>query len=181
MMFLFGEILKMKVCEIVVQIGLLNVKKKDLIGICFIGEWLFCDFLNCYLLIKLGLMKMFDGKVVGEYIGFVFYMFGQCKGIGFGGSKSGSGELWFVVVKDIVLNMLYVVQGYDYLWLLLCEFVVGNVSWVVGELLVDGFVCGVKMCYWQVDVVCVFGLVVIGVEVVGLVGEVCFLFVFDDV
>jgi hypothetical protein len=117
-MFPLGEIPKTKVREIAEQIGLPNAKKKDSTGICFIGERPFRDFLNRYLPTKPGPMKTTDGKIVGEHIGLAFYTFGQRKGIGLGGSRSGSGEPWFVAGKDIPSNTLYVAQGHDHSWLL---------------------------------------------------------------
>lgn len=156
-MFPLGEIPKTQVREIAAQIGLPNAKKKDSTGICFIGERPFRDFLNRYLPTRPGPMKTPDGKTVGEHIGLAFYTFGQRKGIGLGGSKSGSGEPWFVAAKDIPSNTLYVVQGHDHPWLLSHRLAAGNVSWVAGEPPADGFACGAKTRYRQADAACVFG------------------------
>ncbi|MBR8245783.1 tRNA 2-thiouridine(34) synthase MnmA [Burkholderia cenocepacia] len=179
-MFPLGEIPKTKVREIAAQIGLPNAKKKDSTGICFIGERPFRDFLNRYLPTKPGPMKTPDGKVVGEHIGLAFYTFGQRKGIGLGGSKSGSGEPWFVAAKDIASNTLYVAQGHDHPWLLSRELVAGNVSWVAGEPPADGFACGAKTRYRQADAACVFGRAATGAEAAGPAGEARFSLAFDD-
>lgn len=120
-------------------------------------------------------MKTPDGKVVGEHIGLAFYTFGQRKGIGLGGSKSGSGEPWFVAAKDIASNTLYVVQGHDHPWLLSRQLVAGNVSWVAGEPPADGFVCGAKTRYRQADAGCAFGA-----AAPGPAGEARFSLAFDD-
>jgi len=134
-----------------------NAKKKDSTGICFIGERPFRDFLNRYLPTQPGRMKTPDGKTVGEHIGLAFYTFGQRKGIGLGGSKTGSGEPWFVAGKDIPANTLFVVQGHDHPWLLSTTLVAGNTSWVAGEPPATGFRCGAKTRYRQADAACTFG------------------------
>jgi tRNA-specific 2-thiouridylase len=155
-MFPLGEIPKTKVREIAEQIGLPNAKKKDSTGICFIGERPFRDFLNRYLPTKPGPMKTTDGKVVGEHIGLAFYTFGQRKGIGLGGSRSGSGEPWFVAGKDIPSNTLYVAQGHDHAWLLSHTLSAGNTSWVAGHPPTEDFGCGAKTRYRQADAACTF-------------------------
>ncbi|MEF9944534.1 MAG: tRNA 2-thiouridine(34) synthase MnmA, partial [Burkholderiaceae bacterium] len=100
-LFPVGELEKTEVRRIAQEIGLPNAKKKDSTGICFIGERPFREFLNRYLPTQPGPMKTPDGKVVGEHIGLAFYTLGQRKGIGLGGSQSGSGEPWFVARKDM--------------------------------------------------------------------------------
>ena len=156
-LFPLGEIPKTQVREIAERIGLPNAKKKDSTGICFIGERPFRDFLNRYLPTKPGPMKTPDGGIVGEHIGLAFYTLGQRKGIGIGGSKTGSGEPWFVAGKDIATNTLYVVQGHDHPWLLAPTLEAGNVSWVAGTPPEPGMRCGAKTRYRQTDAACTFG------------------------
>ena len=157
-LFPLGEIPKTQVREIAERIGLPNAKKKDSTGICFIGERPFRDFLNRYLPTKPGPMKTPDGEIVGEHIGLAFYTLGQRKGIGIGGSKTGSGEPWFVAGKDIPTNALYVVQGHDHPWLLAPTLEAGNVSWVAGTPPEPGMRCGAKTRYRQADAACTFGV-----------------------
>ena len=156
-MFPLGEIAKTEVRSIAASIGLPNAKKKDSTGICFIGERPFREFLNRYLPTRPGPMKTPDGKTVGEHVGLAFYTLGQRKGIGIGGSKSGSGEPWFVASKDMATNTLYVVQGHDHEWLLSHKLVAGNTSWVSGAPPEQGTRCGAKTRYRQADAACVFG------------------------
>jgi tRNA-specific 2-thiouridylase len=156
--FPLGEIPKTQVRAIAEQIGLPNAKKKDSTGICFIGERPFRDFLNRYLPTRPGPMKTPDGTVVGEHIGLAFYTFGQRKGIGLGGSKTGSGEPWFVAGKDMATNTLYVVQGHDHPWLLSSTLIAGNTSWVAGVAPEPGTRCGAKSRYRQADAACAFGI-----------------------
>ncbi len=155
-LFPLGEIPKTQVREIAASIGLPNAKKKDSTGICFIGERPFREFLNRYLPTKPGPMKTPDGKIVGEHVGLAFYTLGQRKGIGIGGSKSGSGEPWFVARKDMAANTLYVVQGHDHAWLLSPTLVAGNTSWVSGMPPEPGRRFGAKTRYRQADAACTF-------------------------
>jgi tRNA-specific 2-thiouridylase len=163
-LFPLGEIPKTQVREIAASIGLPNAKKKDSTGICFIGERPFREFLNRYLPTKPGPMKTPDGKIVGEHVGLAFYTLGQRKGIGIGGSKSGSGEPWFVASKDMASNTLYVVQGHDHDWLLSRTLIAGNTSWVAGAAPEPGARFGAKTRYRQADAACAFGSLAPGDE-----------------
>jgi tRNA-specific 2-thiouridylase len=155
-LFPLGEMPKTQVRAIADQIGLPNAQKKDSTGICFIGERPFREFLNRYLPTRPGPMKTPDGAVVGKHIGLAFYTFGQRKGIGLGGSKTGSGEPWFVAGKDMATNTLYVVQGHEHPWLLSETLLAGNVSWVSGTAPEPGVHIAAKTRYRQADAACMF-------------------------
>ncbi|TAK90374.1 MAG: tRNA 2-thiouridine(34) synthase MnmA [Burkholderiaceae bacterium] len=131
-LFPLGELHKTEVRKIAQQLGLSNAAKKDSTGICFIGERPFREFLNRYLPNTTGPMKTPEGKEVGQHVGLAFYTLGQRKGIGLGGSKTGSGEPWFVARKEMASNTLYVVQGHDHPWLLSQQVQVQDSSWVAG-------------------------------------------------
>lgn len=154
-LFPLGELPKTKVREMADRIGLPNARKKDSTGICFIGERPFREFLNRYLPTRPGPMKTPDGQCVGEHIGLAFYTLGQRKGIGLGGSKSGSGEPWFVARKDMASNTLYVVQGHDHPWLLAQHLLAEELSWVAGMPPEMGLNCAAKTRYRQTDAPCV--------------------------
>ncbi|MGN6668904.1 MAG: tRNA 2-thiouridine(34) synthase MnmA [Trinickia sp.] len=157
-LFPLGEIPKTEVRAIAASIGLPNAKKKDSTGICFIGERPFREFLNRYLPTQPGPMKTPDGTIVGEHVGLAFYTLGQRKGIGIGGSKTGSGEPWFVAGKDMAANTLYVVQGHDHDWLRARTLIAGNTSWVSGAAPEAGERFGAKTRYRQADAACAFGV-----------------------
>ena len=157
-LFPLGEIHKTEVRKMAEQLGLPNAKKKDSTGICFIGERPFREFLNRYLSYQPGPMKTPDGDTVGEHVGLSFYTLGQRKGIGLGGIKAhqsadGSSDAWYVARKDIVNNVLYVVQGHDHPWLLSGGLEAGQLSWVAGCSPVEGTLSA-KTRYRQADVAC---------------------------
>ena len=153
-LFPVGELEKTAVRRIATDIGLHNARKKDSTGICFIGERPFREFLNRYLPTQPGAMKTPEGKAVGQHIGLAFYTLGQRKGIGLGGSQSGTGEPWFVAAKDLPRNELIVVQGHDHPLLQSQALRAISASWVAGEAPDEARLYGAKTRYRQTDAAC---------------------------
>jgi tRNA-specific 2-thiouridylase len=152
-LFPLARIRKTEVRQLAAEAGLGNHAKKDSTGICFIGERPFREFLNRYLPKKPGAMLDDRGRVIGEHIGLMFYTLGQRKGIGLGGSKSGTGEPWFVAAKDMEKNTITVVQGHDHPLLQSAGLHAANASWVAGEAPGAG-IFGAKTRYRQSDAPC---------------------------
>lgn len=111
--FPLENIEKIEVREIAEKVGLVNAKKKDSTGICFIGERNFKNFLKDFLPAQPGKIKTIDGKIIGEHDGLMYYTLGQRRGLNIGGKAGGTGERWFVVDKDLTNNELIVSQGED--------------------------------------------------------------------
>lgn len=110
--FPLADIIKPEVRKIAEQYGLVNAKKKDSTGVCFIGERNFRKFLAEYIPMREGDIKTLDGKVVGKHNGVYYYTVGQHKGFGLGGIKGlDNDDSWFIIKKDIITNTLYVNQG----------------------------------------------------------------------
>lgn len=109
--FPVGDMLKTDVRRIAAEAGLSNAAKKDSTGVCFIGERDFKQFLMRYLPAKPGDIVSLEGDNVGKHDGLMYYTLGQRRGLGIGGQKSGSGESWFVIGKDVKRNRLIVQQG----------------------------------------------------------------------
>lgn len=109
-LFPLGGLEKGEVRRIAEENGLATAAKKDSTGICFIGERNFRQFLQNYIPAKKGLIKTYDGKVLGEHNGMMYYTIGQRKGLNIGGQKGDEGR-WFVVEKDLKENILYVAHG----------------------------------------------------------------------
>ena len=110
-LFPVGDLQKKEVREIAAREGFTNAAKKDSTGICFIGERRFKQFLMQFLPAQPGDMVTEKGAVVGRHDGLMYYTLGQRRGLGIGGSNSGTGESWFVVGKDLPRNLLIVQQG----------------------------------------------------------------------
>ena len=112
-LFPLADIEKPKVREIAQELDLINAKKKDSTGICFIGERNFRNFLKGYLPIQEGNIVSTDGRYLGKHIGLAYYTLGQRKGLNIGGRNDGNGKPYFVVKKDLEKNELIVSQGED--------------------------------------------------------------------
>jgi len=111
-MFPLAHIKKTEVRKIAGELGLVNAKKKDSTGICFIGERKIKQFLSTYLYNQKGEIRALNGQVVGQHDGLMYYTIGQRKGLAIGG-KDGKTDTarWFVVRKDLQNNILYVNNG----------------------------------------------------------------------
>ncbi len=110
-LFPLGKLDKTEVRRIAEENGLATARKKDSTGICFIGERNFRNFLQTYIPAKKGKIMTYDGKVLGEHLGLMYYTIGQRKGLGIGGQKGDDGSRWFVIEKDLKKNILYVSHG----------------------------------------------------------------------
>ena len=110
-LFPLGKLDKSEVRAIADKNGLATARKKDSTGICFIGERNFRNFLKNYLPAEKGKIMTYDGKVLGEHIGLMYYTIGQRRGLDIGGQKGDDGSRWFVIEKDMKNNILYVAHG----------------------------------------------------------------------
>ena len=100
--------MKEEVREIAEREHLVNAKRKDSQGICFLGKINYNDYLRRYLGELPGdVVELETGKIIGHHKGHWFHTIGQRKGMGLGGGP------WFVVKKDILQNIIYVSHGYD--------------------------------------------------------------------
>ena len=106
--FPIGHHVKNEVREIAEAEHLVNAKRRDSQGICFLGQINYNDYIRRYLGDNPGdVVELETGKRIGEHRGLWFHTIGQRKGLGFGGGP------WFVVKKDVEHNILYVSHGYD--------------------------------------------------------------------
>ncbi len=156
-LFPLGELTKPQVREIALKAGLLNAKKKDSTGICFIGERKFKTFLQDFILAKPGLIKTPDGKTIGKHDGLMFYTLGQRKGLNIGGIKNTDESAWYVVNKDIPNNILIVAQGHDHPLLFLSELTCEKIHWIANKL-PQNLSCTAKIRYRQNDQPCTIQL-----------------------
>ncbi len=146
-LFPLANLDKTEVRQIADQLGLVNAKKKDSTGICFIGERNFREFLQNYLPNQEGDIVTIDGKVVGKHIGLMYYTLGQRRGLGLGGTTE-SQDRWFVVEKDMQNNRLIVSHGDESV--LMSKSLVSNaVNWIPQMPAQSSFSCRAKFRYRQ--------------------------------
>lgn len=106
--FPIGHLLKHEVRTLAEKAGLLNAKRRDSQGICFLGDIDFREYIRRNLGENPGDVREFEtGRKIGTHHGLWFYTIGQRKGLGF------SGGPWFVVKKNLKRNILFVSHGYD--------------------------------------------------------------------
>ena len=145
--FPLADVKKDEVRKIADELGLVNAKKKDSTGICFIGERNFRKFLQNYLPSQAGDIVDLDGNRVGEHIGLMYYTLGQRRGLGLGGTTDGCGR-WFVVDKDMKNNRLVVSHG-DESVLMSHGLAASSVNWIPSAPTAKKFRCNAKFRYRQ--------------------------------
>ena len=107
-LFPIGHMRKEEVRAIAEREHLVNARRKDSQGICFLGKLNYNDYVRRYLGEKEGdIIDIETGRVLGQHKGHWFHTIGQRKGLGLGGGP------WNVVKKDVEQNILYVVKGYE--------------------------------------------------------------------
>ena len=107
-LFPIGHMRKEEVRAIAEREHLVNARRKDSQGICFLGKLNYNDYVRRYLGEKEGdIIDIETGKVLGQHKGHWFHTIGQRKGLALGGGP------WNVVKKDVEQNILYVVKGYE--------------------------------------------------------------------
>ena len=130
--FPIGHMMKDEVREIAEREHLVNAKRKDSQGICFLGKINYNDYLRMYLGEREGdAIEIETGRLVGKHKGHWFCTIGQRKGLGFGGGP------WFVVKKDIRRNIIYLSHGYDPASAYSSEFLIHDINWLTMPVLAD--------------------------------------------
>jgi tRNA (5-methylaminomethyl-2-thiouridylate)-methyltransferase len=107
-MFPIGGMMKEEVRAIAEREHLVNAKRKDSQGICFLGKINYNEYIRRYLGENPGeVLELETGKKIGMHRGLWFHTIGQRHGLGFGGGP------WYAVKKDVQHNILYVSKGYE--------------------------------------------------------------------
>ncbi|MBE7087152.1 MAG: tRNA 2-thiouridine(34) synthase MnmA [Clostridiales bacterium] len=152
-LFPLGKLDKSEVRRIAEENGLATATKKDSTGICFIGERNFRNFLQTYIPNKKGEIRTYDGKVLGEHLGLMYYTIGQRRGLNIGGQKGDDGSRWFVIEKDLKNNILYVAHGSEEK-LYSRGLVMKSVNWIPERPKSNEFECTGKFRYRQPEQKC---------------------------
>ena len=98
-------------------------------------------------------MMTYDGKVLGEHLGLMYYTIGQRRGLNIGGQKGDDGSRWFVIEKDIKNNILYVAHGGEER-LYSKGLVMSKCNWIPCEPDKKDFECTGKFRYRQPEQAC---------------------------
>tara|TARA_B100001063_G_scaffold103787_1_gene96837 strand:+ start:112 stop:1200 length:1089 start_codon:yes stop_codon:yes gene_type:complete len=109
--FPLEELNKDEVKNISKKLGFGLEKKKESMGICFIGKRRFSSFIDSYIKpIKGPIINYNSNKIIGTHEGLSKYTIGQRKGINIGGLKDSIDSPWYVVDKNMNENSLLVSQ-----------------------------------------------------------------------
>lgn len=157
-LFPLTSLTKPEVRQIGQLAGLLNAKKKDSTGICFIGERKFKRFLQSYLPAQPGSIETLDGEKVGRHDGLMFYTIGQRQGLGIGGRKKTAATPWYVVDKDLARNILIVTQGHDHPALYSSALACIQLHWINNSAPNSPLYCMAKTRYRQIEAPCLVKL-----------------------
>ena len=123
--FPIGHYVKDEVRQIAEREHLVNAKRKDSQGICFLGKINYNDYIRRYLGENPGdVIELETGRRIGSHRGLWFHTIGQRKGMGF------SGGPWFVVKKDVPHNILYVSHGYNPATAYKTDFPIHDIHWL---------------------------------------------------
>lgn len=154
-LFPIGDLHKTEVRQIAAEQGFVTSNKKDSTGICFIGERKFKTFLEDFLPTKPGNIETLDGSIIGKHDGLMFHTIGQRQGLHIGGSKTGTGEAWYVVDKDLARNVLLVAQGKDHPRLFAEKLIAIQAHWISSITPAMPLQCTAKIRYRQQDTDCI--------------------------
>lgn len=152
--FPLGEMLKSEVRARARAAGFANHAKPDSTGICFIGERRFAEFLSRYLPAQPGNIETPDGEIIGRHQGLMYYTLGQRRGLGIGGRRDSADSPWYVAAKDLMRNVLMVVQDQEHMLLKQHGLVAEQLHWIVGAPPAEQFECTAKSRYRQPDQLC---------------------------
>ncbi|WP_343126701.1 tRNA 2-thiouridine(34) synthase MnmA [Buchnera aphidicola] len=153
-LFPVGNFKKSFIRKIAFNISLKVFNKKDSMGICFISPKKFSLFLKKYLFEKSGKIQTMSKQNIGIHKGLFYYTLGQRKGLKIGGLKNNLGFPWYVVQKDIVNNVLTVVQGSGNPYLLSVGCFIKKIFWINIFKKKKNFFCTVKIRSQQSPVLC---------------------------
>jgi len=128
--FPVGNLMKDEVRKIAEENHLINAKRKDSQGICFLGKINYNDYIEKYLGKKDGEIIDIDTcNCIGHHHGYWFHTIGQRKGLNL------SGGPWYVVGKDIVKNVVFVSKDKNRQDS--NSFIIGNINWLTRNLIDD--------------------------------------------
>ncbi|KAF3984233.1 MAG: tRNA 2-thiouridine(34) synthase MnmA [Methylococcales symbiont of Hymedesmia sp. n. MRB-2018] len=153
-LFPIGELHKGELRAMAKKAGFNNHKKKDSVGICFIGERKFTEFLQRYLPTQPGEMRTPEGQYIAEHQGLMYYTLGQRQGLRIGGVKNAPDAPWYVLEKDLNNNILIVGQGHDHPLMLHNTLEAGQLDWCSNKPLSKSIHCKAKTRYRQSDQTC---------------------------
>ena len=143
-LFPLGDYEKNEVRALARERGLVNHRRPDSTGVCFIGERPMREFLQHWIAVQPGAIETDEGQVIGEHQGVALYTLGQRGGLGIGGVRGHAEAPWYVVERDVARNVLVVSQDRGDARLNPTRLTLGQCYWV-NEPPKDGAQYGVRV------------------------------------
>ena len=144
--FPIGDLMKEDVRRIAEENHLINAKRKDSQGICFLGKINYNEYIEQYLGTQDGdIINVDTDEKIGTHHGHWFHTIGQRKGLGL------SGGPWYVVGKNAAKNIVYVSNHQDRTHVQ--EFYCIDVNWLTRDMIAyyfshdhnaDNVICDIK-------------------------------------
>ncbi|CAL4320639.1 tRNA 2-thiouridine(34) synthase MnmA [Buchnera aphidicola] len=154
-LFPIGKFQKKKVRNIARELNLSVAEKPDSTGICFIGSYKIQKFLSRFITSLPGNILTDRGYIIGKHSGIINYTIGQRKGLGIGGKYGKKNIPWYVCDKNLFLNTITVVQGFNHHKLMSIGLIADKVNWINSENISNILNCTAKVRYRQIDVPCI--------------------------
>ncbi len=149
--FPLGNYYKKNVRIIAKNLNLINSKKKDSTGICFIGKKNFFNFIKKYIKFKPGKIITLKKKIIGIHKGLPFYTIGQRKKLNI---NIGQHTPYYVAKKNIKKNELIVVKGINNKNLYSIGLYIKKIHFIYKIKNKKKIFCKIKTRYRQKDVKC---------------------------
>ncbi|CAH0482750.1 unnamed protein product [Peronospora belbahrii] len=145
-LFPLGRMCKTEVRRLAAEEGLCTAKKKDSVGICFIGKRNFADFIHQYIQRQDGYFTTVEGNRLHRHHGFSAYTVGQ------GARLQGMNDKWFVVGKHKPDYSVIVAEGTRHPALFSNTLFASAMqfNWIAGHLPQELHDTGRMRCYYRV-------------------------------
>ena len=131
-LFPLGDYTKPEVRKLAAKFGLVTAKKKESMGICFVGKVGIREFLAQFVDEMPGDIIDRHGVVVGSHDGAIFYTIGQRHGLNVGG-----GMPYYVTGKNMDKNEVYVTSDLNDKKLWTNKIILGNIHWINSKMVKD--------------------------------------------
>lgn len=125
-LFPLGDYTKPEVRELAKARGLWTARKKESMGVCFVGNVGMREFLSEYVAARPGdIVERETGKILGRHDGAIFYTLGQRHGLEIGGRLP-----YYVVGKNMDKNEVYVSQNINDSSMWRTRITLGDIHWI---------------------------------------------------
>lgn len=143
-LFPIGHLHKHQVRQIAQENNLIVSRKKDSVGVCFVGPKSFKTFLQSHIICGQGNIELEDGTIVGQHEGAIFYTLGQRQGLNIGGIKNYPESPWYIIKRCITSNTITIDQNPKHPILKTKQFELKNINSLTNEKIPEQVYCRLR-------------------------------------